>query len=1094
MDVRLNTQAKLLALLNIEPGEEKIVLLMLLHSFFIGSARIFTRSGAYALFLVQFTANDLPKIYIGIGVIVTLLSLIYLRLSERLSFPKLLSANVIFLILSLLGFRFGLQIGAFKWLVFFLPIWYEVLWTLTNLEYWNLAGRLFNVRQGKRLFGLIGASEQVAIIAGGFLVPIVVGVIGTTNLFVLSALSMVGVLITIFYTSSSYASRLTAPKETLPVKKQKNSLNLLQNPYILAIFGLFALDIIAYFTIDNIFYAQAEIHFPTEVQLAGFVGVFFGFCGLLTLIVRTFLTGHVISRYGVRTGLLLTPLLLFVSGLLAATTGTFLTALVLFFWLVALMRSIDMVFIEAIDLPTINVLYQPLPAAKRVQVQAMVEGIIYSLSIGLTGVALWLFTSLAKPSNVQLLYVVLGILIVWMIVAVRLGNMYPQALVRALARRRLDSVELSLDDGSSIPILLHELKSTKVGSVLYAVSLLESMKPEALVASIPYLLDHPEPAVRQDVLQRLERLHMVSASKEICKRISVESSPAVLGAALRALASLDSQGSYECVSAYVDHPHPQVRRGALVGLLLSGGIEAVVAAGKKLDQFARSADPAERVLAAQILSDVADSNFYQLLLPLLSDKAVQVRRAALQAAGQVKNPRLWAVVLEALKDGTIQAAAFSALANGGEAVVPEVIRAFDQEGQNRAALVDLCGRIGLGESAAWLKGKMDYPDPGIRLYVLRSLARCGYHAQGGEASYIKGLITGEVASAAGMLAIIADLDTAKVTAELVQDALQHAVDHAQERIFYLLSFLYDSQAVLAARDNLSLAAPERKAYAVEAIDVLVSKDLKKVLLPLLSSLPAAQKVQRLSEFYPQPRQNFEGRLQEIISAPNGAITQWTKTCAIYTVGRLRLGGLRQMVQDATSTPDALIRETACWTISRLDQEKIAGFRPQLSQESKNGEIIPIRRVTMLSTVEKVIALKKASIFTAIPDEILVDVAELLNEVTLIRGETIFEKGDFGDCMYIIVDGEVRVHDGEDTLNHLAEGDVFGEMAVLDAEPRLASVTAVSETRLLRLAQEVLFDLMDEKPEVGRGIIQVLSRHLRARIQDLNAVRSREENR
>jgi len=114
----------------------------------------------------------------------------------------------------------------------------------------------------------------------------------------------------------------------------------------------------------------------------------------------------------------------------------------------------------------------------------------------------------------------------------------------------------------------------------------------------------------------------------------------------------------------------------------------------------------------------------------------------------------------------------------------------------------------------------------------------------------------------------------------------------------------------------------------------------------------------------------------------------------------------------------------------------------------------------------------------------------LEEVPLSAGETIFEKGDTGDCMYLIVGGEVRVHDGGRTLNHLQTGDVFGEMAVLDAEPRMASVTAVKDSQLLRLAQEPLYEVMEDRSEVGRGIIRVLSRHLRDRAQDLNELRDR----
>jgi CRP-like cAMP-binding protein len=145
---------------------------------------------------------------------------------------------------------------------------------------------------------------------------------------------------------------------------------------------------------------------------------------------------------------------------------------------------------------------------------------------------------------------------------------------------------------------------------------------------------------------------------------------------------------------------------------------------------------------------------------------------------------------------------------------------------------------------------------------------------------------------------------------------------------------------------------------------------------------------------------------------------------------------------------------------------------------------------MLSTVEKIIILKTVDIFTETPDSILAEVAALLKEVELHNGETIFEKGDPGDCMYIIVTGEVRAHDEGRTLNHLGEGDVFGEMAVLDPEPRVASITALEDTLLLRLDQEPFYELMEDRIEVARGIIRVLSGHLRNRDRDVAEIKNR----
>ena len=145
---------------------------------------------------------------------------------------------------------------------------------------------------------------------------------------------------------------------------------------------------------------------------------------------------------------------------------------------------------------------------------------------------------------------------------------------------------------------------------------------------------------------------------------------------------------------------------------------------------------------------------------------------------------------------------------------------------------------------------------------------------------------------------------------------------------------------------------------------------------------------------------------------------------------------------------------------------------------------------MLSTLEKVIILKTIGIFAETPDEVLAEIAANTEEIEVAAGHTIFEKGESGDSLYLIVNGKVRVHDRDRFFNFLGERDVFGEMAVLDPEPRSASVTTVEDTRLLRLDQQALFEVMDERPEVARGIIRVLSRHLRNRMKDVADLRAR----
>ena len=130
------------------------------------------------------------------------------------------------------------------------------------------------------------------------------------------------------------------------------------------------------------------------------------------------------------------------------------------------------------------------------------------------------------------------------------------------------------------------------------------------------------------------------------------------------------------------------------------------------------------------------------------------------------------------------------------------------------------------------------------------------------------------------------------------------------------------------------------------------------------------------------------------------------------------------------------------------------------------------------TIEKVICLKAVPMFAEASEEILADVAAILEERQARAGELIIRKGDVGDGMYVIVRGRVRVFDGERTITELGERDIFGELALLDPEPRVASVEAVEDTRLFRLDREAFGELMAGNIEIVRGVLHVLCERLR----------------
>jgi CRP-like cAMP-binding protein len=81
-------------------------------------------------------------------------------------------------------------------------------------------------------------------------------------------------------------------------------------------------------------------------------------------------------------------------------------------------------------------------------------------------------------------------------------------------------------------------------------------------------------------------------------------------------------------------------------------------------------------------------------------------------------------------------------------------------------------------------------------------------------------------------------------------------------------------------------------------------------------------------------------------------------------------------------------------------------------------------------------------------------------------------------MYVIIEGLVRVHIGEQTIVELSEGDLVGELAALDPEPRSASVSAIDPTTLCKIEQSTLQGLMADYPEIVQGIVKELAHRLR----------------
>ena len=134
---------------------------------------------------------------------------------------------------------------------------------------------------------------------------------------------------------------------------------------------------------------------------------------------------------------------------------------------------------------------------------------------------------------------------------------------------------------------------------------------------------------------------------------------------------------------------------------------------------------------------------------------------------------------------------------------------------------------------------------------------------------------------------------------------------------------------------------------------------------------------------------------------------------------------------------------------------------------------------MLLTVEKVLFLKATDLFAGISDEDLVAVAQIAVARGIPAQHPVFAAGDLGDSLYVVVRGQVRIHIGERQLVVLKERQHFGELAVIDPQPRSASATALDDTLLLEIGRAPFMELLERSPEVVRGVLLYLVSKVRA---------------
>jgi CRP-like cAMP-binding protein len=168
-------------------------------------------------------------------------------------------------------------------------------------------------------------------------------------------------------------------------------------------------------------------------------------------------------------------------------------------------------------------------------------------------------------------------------------------------------------------------------------------------------------------------------------------------------------------------------------------------------------------------------------------------------------------------------------------------------------------------------------------------------------------------------------------------------------------------------------------------------------------------------------------------------------------------------------------------VSRPSRETSPLHRPE------TADMIDIFTVRFDTRVEH---LSRVSLFGDCTAEELRRIADISRIVDTRAGTVLTKTGASGDSFFLIIDGRVSVETPVGLGDPLQAGDFFGEMSLIDGEPRSATITALTDVRLLVVDRAHFWRLLDEAPDLLRRILVVLSRRVRRLEQVANALRHR----
>lgn len=909
--------------LDLRPGEGWPVFYSAAYIGLASASFLLARPIRNGLFLAEYGPYRLVYVYIGVPLLLAGFVPAYHATARRVGQRLVSTGSLIVLSAMVLVFWWGFRREWGGWLAAAFYVWVNAYGVIAPVQAWSFANSVFDTRQARRLFGVVGSGASAGAIIGGLLAQLPMGSVDL--LLVLAALiGSMAVLVNVAWRVRRHDGPRPPRRRTGPVGS--NLVLLWKSPYLRSMALLVVLvAITTQWTAFQFNIVVAERFQSDADRITRFSGAFNLVIALVSVLVQITVTGPLLRRFGLSLTLLLLPALL--------VMGSSVVVLWPVFWAVLLTNSFDQGLRFSLDRSSFELLYLPVSPEVRTRVKAAIDLVVNRAADGIGGILLGLATQgfaigalnvAGLGFGLRGLAVMTGVAsLAWVAVAWRLRRGYVEAIRESIHQHRIDVSRTTTQvlDRSVTEALASKLQDSNPAEILYALDVFQTQLGGRLHPAVRGLLSHSAVEVRRRALALLDEA-ADRAAVPLVEGLLRDPDPEARTEALLFLAHHSPMDPLQRIRSIADFPEYSIQAGMIGFLCRPGPLQNVEAAGFMLDNLVdpeRGATPESRLEAAKLIGSLP-VHFDAQLRSLIQDADVDVQRAAVQAAGRARSAAAVDLLVPRLANARIGGDAADALAAIGEPAVPALGAAIEDETlpiEARRQIPPILARIGTDFAQRALYEHLLVGDVVLRYRSIAALARLQRHRPGShvDRQAVEMVLAAEITGHYRSYQILGSIQDALSGDETVNNGLKQSIRQERERIFGLLGLLSGDSAVEEAYAALASESATIRANALELLDNVLTPDLRRLVLPLVDpQVSMADRVALANRIVGTPVESREEAAQALMASDD----PWLRSCGVYAVGALKLTSLSGELERLTQQGDPLLRETARAAMERLE--------------------------------------------------------------------------------------------------------------------------------------------------------------------------------